>query len=510
MRFKICNLCSLYSFVEVLIFTVIFLQSILAQHEDIPYQDVEKICETCTCMNAQDADKKHHQLLDCSTKNFEHILARWPKEFGTNHQGTYIVATFSGNKIKLLQQLPATNGSLSFSCRHCSITDIQTPTFIDVPNIFRLDLSWNEITSEALPPDVFRGPYKTTGYEPIKLRELDLSHNKISSLDRILFEHTPEITKLNLGYNILKSMDTATVVAISSASTLEFLDLSYNDLETFPSVLLKNLIALKTLFLQGNKLKAIPSNLSLIGRTLENFNFANNPIKRLTETNFNGLKILNTLNISSMNDLSIIEKGTFSHLESLEYLYCSRNTYLNSMDIDGLLHCRNLTILDVSYCQLETVDIDVDLSSELPKNFTAQWPKLQMIHVVGNPWTCDCKLMKILEFCGKEIFKNDIHARCHWPFGLSGNRISNLTSQFVCNLPKEYVVPEEVDPPKFLRRRYILSTVITISLVLLVGVGVGFGIVLIHRRLKREDFGIAPIRYTSVRVSNQSAMSVTK
>lgn len=494
----------------VLFFALIDLQSTFAQHEDIPYQDVEHICETCTCLNAQDDDQKHHQLLDCSFKNFNHILPRWPKEFGSNHQGVTIVATFSGNKIQLLQQLPATNGTLSLSCRHCNMKDIQAPTFMDTPNIIQLDLSWNELTSDTLTGDIFRGPYKRRAYEPIELRDLDLSHNKISSLEKYIFEHTPNISKLNLGYNSLKIMDKTTMIAISRATSLEFLDFSYNDLESFPVLLFKNLIALKSLSLQGNKLKAIPADLNLIGRTLEYLNFASNPVKYFTEANFNGLKVLTTLNISSMNELTTIQKGTFSHLESLEYLYASNNPYLGSMDVDGLLHCRNLTILDASFCKLETINIDVDLSSKLPTNFTAQWPKLQSLEVVGNPWTCDCKLMRILEFCGKEVFKKDIHARCHWPFGLSGYRISNLTSEFVCNLPKEYIVPEEVDPPKFLRRQYLVSTVVTITLVLFVGLLVGFGLVFIHRRLKRDDYGIAPIRYTSVRASNQSAMSVTK
>lgn len=92
---------------------------------------------------------------------------------------------------------------------------------MDVPNIKRLDLSWNEITSEELTPDVFRGPYRATHYEPIALVDLDLSHNKLKSLDRKLFEHTPNITKLNLSYNQFNVLDTSTATAIASARNLE-------------------------------------------------------------------------------------------------------------------------------------------------------------------------------------------------------------------------------------------------------------------------------------------------
>lgn len=131
------------------------------------------------------------------------------------------MASFSYNNIEILQQLPATDAQLTFSCRHCGIKYLQEPTFIDVPNIRRLDLSWNEITSDVLTPGIFRSPFDVTHYEPIELVDLDLSHNKLHTLDKKIFEHTPNLTKLNLSYNNLKVLNDPTIMALSSVTGLQ-------------------------------------------------------------------------------------------------------------------------------------------------------------------------------------------------------------------------------------------------------------------------------------------------
>lgn len=132
-----------------------------------------------------------------------------------------IVASFSGNTIETLQQLPSTNATLSFACRHCGIKYLQSPTFMDVPKIISLDLAYNAITTEELIPNVFRGPYHVSSYEPIALVDLDLSHNQLQSLHRLLFQHTPNLTHLNLAYNSFKILDNPTAAALSSATLLQ-------------------------------------------------------------------------------------------------------------------------------------------------------------------------------------------------------------------------------------------------------------------------------------------------
>ncbi|XP_053946573.1 leucine-rich repeat-containing protein 70 [Anastrepha ludens] len=483
-----------------------------AQHENIPYQDVSDICGTCVCLTAHDNDKRYHHLLSCTTKKFQHILARWPEEFGKSHDSVDIVATFSGNSIELLQQLPATNATLTFSCRHCGIKYLQAPTFMDVPYIRRLDLSWNEITSDELTPDVFRGPYRVTDYEPIALSDLDLSHNRLHALDRNLFEHTPNLTKLNLSYNELKVLNTPTVLALASATELQELDLSHTAIKTLTMSLFKTLVNLRILNLSGNDLTRVPDKLQLIGRSLISLNLAENPIERLTEESFVGLKSLQRLNISYMPALKTVGKNAFTGLETLRRLYCAHNPRLQEFDVESLTHSCNLTNLDISHCALTSISLIRNVGNDSSADLTAlakPWPHLHTFKTVGNPWFCDCALIQTMEYIGGQPeSRQDMQARCDAPYFLAGVLLSNLTSPYICNLkiPKKYKAIVE-EPPRFLRKRYIVLTVITAAVVVSVGVLLGFVIAAIRRRLKRDDFGVEPIRYTSVRSSNLSAFS---
>uniref|UniRef100_A0A0K8V9D2 Phospholipase A2 inhibitor subunit B n=1 Tax=Bactrocera latifrons TaxID=174628 RepID=A0A0K8V9D2_BACLA len=482
-----------------------------AQHENIPYEDVKDICEKCVCLTAHDSDKRYHHLLSCTSNRFKHILARWPTEFGKNHDNVDIVATFSYNDIELLQQLPATDAQLTFSCRHCGIKDLQEPTFIDVPNIRRLDLSWNEITSEVLTPGVFRGPFQVTHYEPIELVDLDLSHNKLHQLDKKVFEHTPNLTKLNLSYNDLKVLNEPTVLALTSVTGLQELDLSHTAIKSVSMSIFKSLATLRVLNLAGNQLTSVPDKLQLIGRSLISLNLAQNPIERFSGESFTGLMSLQNLNISYMPVLKTIGKGIFTSLENLRRLDCAYNPKLTEFDMESIYHSSNLTDLDISHCALTTLSLLVNVTAMSKTNSTnleRPWARLHTFEISGNPWYCNCSLMQTLEYIGAQQSNGETPARCDTPYFLAGNIIPNLSSKEICNLkiPKKIVI-EEDEPPKFLRKRYIILTLITAAVVVSIGVMLGFVIAGIRRRLKRNDFGIEPIRYTSVRSSNLSAFS---
>ncbi|XP_061397273.1 chondroadherin, partial [Musca vetustissima] len=486
-----------------------------AQHEDIPYENVENICEKCVCID-KPADPKinqvSHHLLSCTVKGFKHILARWPEEFNAHQRDNVIVASFSGNTIELLQQIPTTNATLSFACRHCGIKYLQSPTFMDVPNIISLDLAYNAITTDELIPDVFRGPYHVSSYEPIALAELDLSHNHLQSLDRLLFQHTPNLTKLNLAHNNLQILDYPTTAALSSATLLKNLDLSYTGIKTIPSVIFEKLTSLETLNLAGNAFVALPDNFQLIGKTLKSLNLAGNRFVDFEETHFLGLKVLTHLNISGMATLKNVKYNTFTRLEHLTQLDCSHNTRLEKFDLDSLMHCVNLTYLDISHCHLSTLTLNMDLSGILNNtNITAHspWPMLKTFQIAGNPWNCDCNLLQTLEYAGSHHRLEGDQSRCDMPFILAGVKLSNLTASGICSMriPAKYQIVDENAPPRFRRKRYIILTVITASVVVVLGLIIGLIVVCIRRRLKRDDYGVEPIRYTSVRSSNLSAFS---
>ncbi|XP_070072795.1 leucine-rich repeat-containing protein 70 [Drosophila takahashii] len=487
--------------------------SVQGQHEDIPYQPVTNICQTCLCLSSQDSDHRTHFNLDCSVKNFEHILARWPAEFGSQAiaagASSEIVVSYSGNQIKLLQQLPATNASLTLSCRHCGLQNLQVPLFMDVPNVEALYLSWNELSNDALVPDLFRGPFRNTRYEPIGLRDLDLSHNRISRLDRRLFEHTPHLTKLNLAYNKLIALDEATTAAVASVKTLQRLDLSHNGLMSLPAQLFPTLTSLRILDVSGNEFTVVPASLSHLSKSLVQLNLAANSFLSLKGNSFQGLVSLKRLNISSMPSLRILEEGAL-HLPALEELYCSRNSKLERLELNDLIFSRNLTQLDLSRNALSTLVLNISNPNNSTSN-PAPWPRLRSLSIAGNPWYCSCELFKTLELTGISHIERETdgtEARCETPYLLAGAPLSNLTAEKICKMviPKKYREVDE-EPPRFLRRRYIILTAIIASIVLVIGLVIGFVVVCVRRRLKGSDYGVQPIRYTSVRGSNLSQFS---
>ncbi|XP_043651915.1 insulin-like growth factor-binding protein complex acid labile subunit [Drosophila teissieri] len=485
------------------------------QHEDIPYQPVTNICQTCLCLSSQDGDHRTHFNLDCSVRNFEHILARWPEQFGSqaiaSGAASEIVVSYSGNRIKLLQQLPATNASLTLSCRHCGLQDLQAPLFMDVPNVEALYISWNELSDDALVPDLFRGPFRNTRYEPIGLRDLDLSHNRIARLDRRLFEHTPHLTKLNLAYNKLSALDEATTASIASVATLQRLDLSHNALLSLPAQLFSKLTSLRILDVSGNEFATVPVSLQQLGKSLVQLNLAGNTFLSLKENSLQGLVSLKRLNISSMPSLRSLEKGALS-LPALEHLDCSRNSKLERLELADLLSSRNLSHVDLSRNALTTLVLNATGSSNSSSNSTSEpWPRLRRLSISGNPWYCSCELFKALELTGLTHIDREwdgTEARCETPYLLAGSPLSNLTAERICTMviPKKYREVDE-EPPRFLRRRYIILTAIIASIVLVIGLVIGFVVVCVRRRLKGSDYGVQPIRYTSVRGSNLSQFS---
>jgi len=127
----------------------------------------------------------------------------------------------SFNTINKLSQFPATDATIFFTCKNCKLSELAVNAFIDAKNIVSLDLSFNEITSDSLHPDIFRGPHSDTDYSPINLQILDLGHNDIQFLDEKLFEHTPYLKKIVLSYNELKNIADGTLQTLASCQHLE-------------------------------------------------------------------------------------------------------------------------------------------------------------------------------------------------------------------------------------------------------------------------------------------------
>jgi len=68
------------------------------------------------------------------------------------------------------------------------------------------------------------------------------------------------------------------------------------------------------------------------GDSLQKLTLNDNPILELDKDSFRGLLLLQELNISGMSHLTRIGPSTFTHLRSLEILFCSYNRNLTEID----------------------------------------------------------------------------------------------------------------------------------------------------------------------------------
>ncbi|XP_055544344.1 carboxypeptidase N subunit 2-like isoform X2 [Wyeomyia smithii] len=504
--------------IPLLLLLVVTATNLCHSREEGLFEPVEGICDRCSCVISNQTNTQQHDysLLDCSTKNLQHMLVSWPDPFDGLKAGQEIVFSLSGNNINVLRQLPATEADLVFSCRHCNLSELHGGVFIDAPNVIRLDLSWNHLTGEDLRPDVFRGRYAEQVYESITLDELDLSYNIIEYLDESLFEHMVYLRRLSLAHNPIEELTEGTAIAIGSIRQLEHLDLSYTELEDIPGRVFEKISNLRELLIHGNRFTTVPGSVALLKPTLISLYIGENPIQMLNDESFFDLDKLTHLNISGMTQLKDIDIGTFSGLKSLEVLTCSNNPMLSEFDLSDLKGLMRLRQLDLSNCGLQHLSLDETIPEHDDSSDIAHievFPKLRSVRLESNPWHCDCQLYESVESI-RHILENEFdtasstEARCETPADLTALPITELAEKSLCRAPLKKVPKIPIyEPPAFLRPRSIVLSILSVGVVLLIGAIIGFIIVCIKRKLKNSDFGFtSPVRYTTVRNSTTSTI----
>lgn len=358
-------------------------------------------------------------------------------------------------------------------------------------------------TGDSLTADIFRGRYNSNEYEPIALADLDLTHNRLSYLRANVFEHCPQVTRLSLAENPLMNIADTTLEAISSLKRLEMLNLSYTDIDTLPMKLFEETKVLRELFVQGNRFKTIPESVNALGRTLKVLNFGDNPIEVVDRDAFMSLKYLTHLYLDNMTKLNEIEPGAMLPLKGLQLLSCRHNPKLTVFDLDSLEQNTGLSFLDLSFGGVRHLILSSVADSTLNLTEYDHFMRLRIMHLDGNPWHCDCQLYRtlyVLQHHSREVFYTDTTARCATPYDISGLILSRFDHVVACEtVRKNYQVRTHYDPPAFLRARYIVLTIFSVTVVAVVGTLVGFGLVMVKRRLKKGSLSVnSEVRYTTV------------
>lgn len=223
------------------------------------------------------------------------------------------------------------------------------------------------------------------------LNTLDLTDNKLAELPADVFSHAP-LHNLVLKNNLIEKADAEWLPANSS---LNWVDLSGNQLRKFPSALLQKLPHLENLDLSNNRLETISAN------------------------SMDSLTQLTRLNLQD-NKLDNLDANIFQSTRNLTHLFLSRNK-LSKIPQNLFQELTQLRILSLEENQL----------SHIPPGALDQLDSLDEggLDLSDNPWLCDGKVEHLWRWIEKNKEKLFVPQSivCAKPQALSGRSVMSLT-----------------------------------------------------------------------------------
>ncbi|XP_042540893.1 podocan [Dipodomys spectabilis] len=285
----------------------------------------------------------------------------------------------ANNKLTLAPRfLPNTLISVDFAAN--SLTKIYGLTFGQKPNLRSVYLHNNKLADAGLPENMFNGSSNVEvlilssnflrhvpKHLPPALYKLHLKNNKLEKIPSGAFSELSNLRELYLQNNYLtdQGLDNETFWKLSS---LEYLDLSSNNLTRVPTGLPRNLVLLH---LEKNAIQSVDANVLTPIRNLEYLLLHNNQLQAdgIHPQAFQGLKKLHTVHLYNNllervpsglprrvrtlmilhNQITGIGREDFATTYFLEELNLSYNRITSQqMHRDGFRKLRLLRSLDLS------------------------------------------------------------------------------------------------------------------------------------------------------------------
>lgn len=428
--------------------------------------------------------------LNCSRRNIESIPA-WPEKINKlTDKGGNVLITFFNNSITNVTQLDRVPGSkVAISFKSNKITQIEDDAFKNINHLVYLDLSNNRLAGDVLRSEIFQGTYKDGVYSNIALETLNLGLNRIHSLDKNLFQYTPNLTRLYLNNNPIEILDHVTILALSSATKLEVLDLAKTEIDTIPIDAFRGLVKLKQIDLSGNQFITVPESLSLVGSTLQYLTFNNNPIVELDDDSFIGLTNLLELEVGENDYLEEVKRSTFTPLKSLRVLHLCHNRNLRYISHNAFRGIKDKWTLKEVY-------LDDNNLSELSTDLLP-WDKLEVLGMSGNNWLCNCDLANIVTIQGAgSKFRPGEIPYCAAPMRLSGAFITNITMSFCPAFDTTFATKKGFSFSS-LKPKHILWSIL--GVVSVVGIGIICGLLVnVVKAFYKKKIRTQPIHYINI------------
>lgn len=268
---------------------------------------------------------------------------------------------------------------------HNTIKTIVKKAFINLNYLEEVDLSFNELPSENLKPEIFEGKFSPDEEEPLmSLKRLRLSYNRLNNLDPELFEHTTKLQELYLDNNPFQIIHPNVLQALADLSQLQLLDMSRMELKTIPEEIFHPLKALKVLYLEGNLFTSIPPALRLAVNVRE-LSLCANPISDLNKNNaMPAMPKLETLHMTYMPSLTTIGDFSMSGLKSLTTLNISHNHHLSSIERSSFTFTEEND--SVVWPPIEKLYLEYNNLTTLDDVVFANYKMMKEVHLHMNPW----------------------------------------------------------------------------------------------------------------------------
>ncbi|XP_029988900.1 podocan isoform X2 [Sphaeramia orbicularis] len=265
--------------------------------------------------------------------------------------------------------LPSSLVSADFAANQ--LTRIYPYTFGYKPKLRSVYLHNNKLTDAGLPDHMFNGSESLEILTmssnflrvvprnlPPTLHRLHLKSNKLEKIPAGAFDNLSNLRELHLQDNLLSNegMDNET---FSQLTSLEYLDLSNNNLSVVPKGLPRNLLLLH---LEKNCIRSIPGDALISVRNLEYLLLHNNQLRSraIHPAAFQGLKKLHTLHMYN-NLLERVPRGLPRRAKTLMLLHNS----ISEIGRNDLALLYTLTELNLSYNQLSNARIHRDAFRKL-------------------------------------------------------------------------------------------------------------------------------------------------
>lgn len=254
---------------------------------------------------------------------------------------------------------------------HNSINDLENNCLDGLQKLQKLNLSGNRI--QIIHTRIFRG------FSDVRLQELDLNTNNISSVPSNAFEKLKYLLFLDLSHNSIAIINANT---FSGLNSLRKLLLNNNDILDIQPETFARLEKLDSLDLSFNSLESLSGDAFGTGtatpRILRKLFLRGNHLVAIQPHTFDVIPNLDFLVLTD-NDIAELDEDLLVPLTKLKKLHINRNKI---KELSGMLFNTTALLLQELY-------IDHNKLTFFPE-VTNHFSSMTKFTLEGNPWQCAC------------------------------------------------------------------------------------------------------------------------